>query len=312
MNMKKILIAAVFSLLILAPAFAQQPVNNAQVAGSATSTAATGVQKVGIVGSTGTALDGTAAGILDQNLKDIGGSAASTAASGVLKVGIVGNAGAAFDVTQGGATAATNAIQEAGVYNSTLPTLTNGQGGAVQVDAKAQQLIDLNYVAGAAVATAASGIIKVGVTDSSGNAINSTSNALNVDCVSGCSGSLTTISLIPHTSGGLSVKHFVSAGSDNATNLKSSAGQVYNIHVYNNAAYPVYLKLYNSASSPTGCAATNLFKVVGVQAGTEFQINTEEGFALGTGIGYCLTKGIADSDDTAVLASDASVDVAYN
>lgn len=309
---KNLVLLTLFSVLLCASAFAQQPVNNAQVAGSATSTAASGVQKVGIVGATGTALDGTAAGILDENVKDIAGSAASTAASGVLKVGIVGNAGSAMDVAQSGGTAATDALQVAGVYNSSLPTLTNGQGGAISLDAKAQPLVDLNYVAGAAVSTAATGIIKVGLTDGSGNAISSTTGALNVDCTAGCSGSLTTISLIPHTSGGLSVKHFVSAGSDNATNVKSSAGQLYNIHVYNNAAYPVYLKIYNSASSPTGCAATNLFKVVGVQAGTEFSVNTEEGFALGTGIGYCLTKGIADSDDTAVLASDATVDVAYN
>ena len=52
-------------------ALAQQPVNDAQTAGSATATAASGVKKVGIVGSTGTALDGTTAGVLDENLNTI-------------------------------------------------------------------------------------------------------------------------------------------------------------------------------------------------------------------------------------------------
>jgi hypothetical protein len=137
------------------------------------------------------------------------------------------------------------------------------------------------------------------------------SGYVEVNCKTGCSGSSSTISLVPQTSGGLSVKHFVAAASDNATNVKSSAGQVYSIDVYNNASYPVYLKLYNSASSPTGCAATNLFKVVGVQSGTQHTLQSEEGWALGTGIGYCLTKGIADSDDTAVLLSDATVDIGY-
>jgi hypothetical protein len=117
--------------------------------------------------------------------------------------------------------------------------------------------------------------------------------------------------LVPETTGGLSAKHFVAAASDNATNVKSSAGQVYSIDAYNNAAYPVYFKLYNVSSSPTGCGATNLFKVVGLQAGTQHTLQTEEGWALGTGIGYCLTKGIADSDDTATLASDATVDLGY-
>ena len=126
----------------------------------------------------------------------------------------------------------------------------------------------------------------------------------------GCSAA-STVTLVPLATGGLSVKHLVAAGSDNATNLKASAGQVYSIDVYNNAGYPVYLKLYNSASSPTGCAATNLFKVVGVQSGTQHILQSEQGWAFGSGIGYCLTKGIADSDDTAVVASDATVDIGY-
>jgi hypothetical protein len=137
------------------------------------------------------------------------------------------------------------------------------------------------------------------------------SGYVEVNCKTGCGAGSTTISLIPEATGGLSHKHFVAAASDNATSLKGSAGQVYSVDVFNNAAYPVYLKLYNSASSPTGCAATNLFKVVGVQSGTQHTVASEEGFAMGTGIGYCLTKGIADSDDTAVLLSDASADIGY-
>jgi hypothetical protein len=137
------------------------------------------------------------------------------------------------------------------------------------------------------------------------------SGYVEVDCKTGCGAGSSTISLVPETTGGLSTKHFVAAASDNATNLKSSAGQVYSIDAYNNAAYPVYFKLYNASSSPTGCGATNLFKVVGLQAGTQHTLQSEEGWAMGTGIGYCLTKGIADSDDTAVLLSDAVVDLGY-
>src|SRR5580692_1211515 len=248
--MKKILVASLFSVLLSASAFAQQPVNLADVAGAAT---ATGNGTNGGAIRVAIASDNTAFSVnaVESGTWNVGLSAGSNT---VGKIDILGNGGASMDVAQGGATAATNAIQIAGVYNTSLPTLTNGQGGA------------------------AGG----------------------------------TISLVPHTSGGLTTKHFVAAASDNATNVKSSAGQVYNIHVYNNAAYPVYLKLYNASSSPTGCAATNLTKVIGVQAGTELNLNSEEGFAFGTGIGYCLTKGITDTDDTAVLLSDATVDVAYD
>lgn len=137
------------------------------------------------------------------------------------------------------------------------------------------------------------------------------SGYVEVNCKTGCSGSSTTISLVPQTTGGLSTTHFVAAASNNATNVKASAGQVYSIDAYNNATYPVYFKLYNSATSPSSCGATNLFKVVGIQSGTQHTLQTEEGWALGTGIGYCLTKGIADSDNTATVASDATVDLGW-
>jgi hypothetical protein len=81
----------------------------------------------------------TQSGTASQNIAQVGGSSAGTAATGVLKVGIVGNAGATVDVAQGGATAATSAVQEAGVFNTTPPTLTNGQAGAVQIDANGRQ-----------------------------------------------------------------------------------------------------------------------------------------------------------------------------
>ena len=51
--------------------------------------------------------------------------------------------------------------------------------------------------------------------------------------------------------------------------------------------------------------------MIGVQAGTQKTLASEEGYALGTGIGYCLTKGITDADDTAVLLSDASADIGW-
>jgi hypothetical protein len=85
------------------------------------------------------------AGNLNTDLQYIAGNAVSTAATGVQLVGIEGHTGAALDVVIGGATAAANALQIAGVYNSTLPTLANGQGAAIQLDAKGQQLVDVNY-----------------------------------------------------------------------------------------------------------------------------------------------------------------------
>jgi hypothetical protein len=289
-----------------------------------------------------------------------------------FQVKLLGNSGAIFDAAQNAAAPA-NELLEGGTYNSTLPTITTGNSSQIQLDAKGQQLMDLNYVNGAAVATGNGtngGAIRVAIaSDNTAFAVNATlqagsatvgkvdllgnagaimdfagqnaaspANSLQIGgqfnttpttlatgdssplqlnsagqllvACSGCSAA-STVSLVPETTGGVSAKHFVAAASDNATNLKSSAGQIYSLDGYNNAAYPVYFKLYNSASSPTGCGATNLFKVVGLQAGTQHTLTSEEGYAMGTGIGYCLTKGIADSDDTAVLLSDATVDIGY-
>lgn len=65
----------------------------------------------------------------------------STGANTVGKVDILGNAAATLDIAQGGGTAATNALQIAGVYNSVLPTLSPGQGGAIQLDSSARPII---------------------------------------------------------------------------------------------------------------------------------------------------------------------------
>jgi hypothetical protein len=53
------------------------------------------------------------------------------------------------------------------------------------------------------------------------------------------------------TANGATRSRINAAASTNATSLKASAGQAYSIDVFNVAAYPVYLKLYNKASAPT-------------------------------------------------------------
>lgn len=345
MNISKRVLALCASLaLLIGMASAQQPINVTQVVGTAASTG-----------------NGT------SNAGDMRVNIASD--NTAFQVKIIGNGGSSMDVAQGGGTAATNAIQEAGVFNTTLPTLTNGQGGAIQVDAKAQQMVDLNYVNGAAIAlghgtaatairvelpTDGTGVIglntgsnTIGKVDLLGNAgaimdfagqnasspANSlliggqfntspttitsgnasplqldSSGKLLVNCT-GCSAG-STVGLVPQTSGGLTLSHTVSAGSTNATSLKASAGQVYEVCANSNAAYPVYLKLYNKASAPTVGTDTPV-KVIEAQAGVPACMRTEEGFAFGTGIAWAMTKGIADADATAVLASDATVEIGY-
>ena len=81
------------------------------------------------------------------------------------------------------------------------------------------------------------------------------------------------------------------------------------VHVFNNAAYPVYVKFFNKATAPTPGSDTPI-ETVGVQAGTarDYVVRT---VTYTTGLGIAITKGMADADNTAVLLNDAVVDVEY-
>ena len=103
---------------------------------------------------------------------------------------------------------------------------------------------------------------------------------------------------------------YVAAATNNATSLKASAGQLYGASVYNNAGYPVYLKFYNKATAPAPASDTVVFEIP-AQAGTEREFHSDEGLAFGTGIAYALVKGISDTDNTSVAATDATVDLIY-
>ena len=103
--------------------------------------------------------------------------------------------------------------------------------------------------------------------------------------------------------------HKVSAASNNAANIKASAGTVTGWKIYNNGIYPVYVKLYNKATTPVPGTDTPQ-QTIGVDAGLgEPMIGA--GFTYTAGIGIAIVKGIVDGDNTAVAASDCVVDIFY-
>lgn len=117
------------------------------------------------------------------------------------------------------------------------------------------------------------------------------------------------VGTLPLTAGGCSMYHKVSAATDNAANIKASAGQVYGITIYNNAGYPVYVKLHNTAGVPT--AGAGVVRAFGCQAGTQTTYPITHGAAFGTGIGITIIKDITDAGTTATAASDCVVGVEY-
>jgi|SRR5581483_1205327 len=204
-----------------------------------------------------------------------------TAGAGVQRVTIasdntafqikaLGNAGAIIDFAGQNASSPANAWLIGGQFNTSPTTITSGNASPLQLDSSGKLL---------------------------------------VDCATGCSGS-SGVSLVPQTTGGLTLLHIVSAASTNATSTKASAGQVYHVCLNNNTSYPVFLKLYNKATAPTVGTDTPVH-VLKADSGISSCEATEEGYAFGTGIALALTKGIADTDNTAVALNDATVEVAY-
>jgi hypothetical protein len=306
-------------------AVAQQPTNTTQIGGNAVSTGngttGTGSQRVTIASDNtafsvnatlaaettkviGTVRNADGAGNLlttnsttftakfgqDTNLLGTLGTAFSTAGkvdikgadgdvfvrqatASNLKVAMSGNAGVALDFVGQNAAAPANALLMGGTFFTTPTTLTNGNASPLQLDSSGKLL---------------------------------------VNC-SGCSAG-PTVSLIPATSGGVSIAHLVAAASNNATSLKGSAGQLYGASVYNNTTYPVYLKFCNKATActcGTNSGSDTILFTLAAQAGTQRELHTEEGIPFGTGIGYCVVKGMTDTDNTSLAASDAVIDLMY-
>ena len=93
------------------------------------------------------------------------------------------------------------------------------------------------------------------------------------------------------------------AATTNATSLKASAGNIFSIDVANEAAYDVFLKLYDKASAPTVGTDTPVWTIP-IYSKTGFSRDFPRGRHFSTGIAYAITKLQADTDTNAVAAGD--------
>lgn len=97
----------------------------------------------------------------------------------------------------------------------------------------------------------------------------------------------------------------VAAASTNATSLKGSAGNVYQMDVFNVAAYDVFFKFYNKATAPTVGSDTPTWTIP-IKAGTGYSVRFPYGKSFATGVAYAMTKLQADSDTTVLVAGDVT------
>lgn len=114
---------------------------------------------------------------------------------------------------------------------------------------------------------------------------------------------------LPHTAGGLSIYHLISAATTNANNVKASAGQVYGWAITNNSNGWRYVKLHNTSGTPT--AGSGVIYTIGLPPGGGSNISLEMGLAFATGIGITIVTDITDAGTTAVGASEVNVNLFY-
>lgn len=128
-------------------------------------------------------------------------------------------------------------------------------------------------------------------------------------------GTTNAVQQVPGTSGGLTVTTFEPGASDNHTNLKNGAGQVYSITAFNNSATINYLRLYNAASGFNGCnSATNLvavYQIPGNTSGAGFILYNGIGIPFSTGISYCVVSAYGQSTTTSATASAIDINIGY-
>lgn len=94
------------------------------------------------------------------------------------------------------------------------------------------------------------------------------------------------------------------ANSTNAVRVKASPGRIYSVAGKNNAAYDVFLVLYDSVVSPPVPGTTTIRKKIVCPTASSFFFQWPTGLEFATGIGYAFTKLVADADTTVLVAAD--------
>lgn len=114
-------------------------------------------------------------------------------------------------------------------------------------------------------------------------------------------------------SGGALFNRLNSAATINATVIKATPGNIYQIDIFNKAATVLYVKFYNKATTPAPATDNALLEwVIGVPAGQRaFADFSDVGLAFAAGISYATVTGVTDTDAVAVAANDLQVNVAY-
>ncbi len=266
----------------------------------------------GYNGTTWDRLRTVGTGILKTDFSTLGGTAPVT--GGVAGLQAVGG-----PVASGGSNA-DNPLKVGGVFNTTQPTVTNGQ------------IVDSQYTArGAAIVATGADAFTTASTQSGtwtvqpGNTANSTPWLTS----SAQSGTWTVqpgntpnttpwlVQNVSQATGGMSVKSFIVANNTTSFVVDASPGTLYGISGYSiSNTTPVFIKTYNTAQGSVTCGTPTPFDRPGIipanqTQGSGLTWSLPGGVAYSTAITACVTGGIADNDTTAPAASTYLVSFYY-
>jgi hypothetical protein len=154
--------------------------------------------------------------------------------------------------------------------------------------------------------------------DGSGNAIGSTSGALNVNVNNATTpGPNTPANSSPVIPAVSTPGNAIAPATPAGVNLKASAGQINSIELGTIASGAAWLKLYDSATAPTCGSGTPVKRLLIPVASTAANgggsnITFPSPIKFTNGIGYCVTGGITDADTTALTANTVAVNIDWN
>jgi hypothetical protein len=112
-----------------------------------------------------------------------------------------------------------------------------------------------------------------------------------------------------NATGAASVRHVVAAATTNAAVVKASAGRLLGFQLFNSGAAAAYVKLHNSATTPT--AGAGVFMAIPLPAGASVSIAIPVGIGFSAGIGMTIVQGAADTDATAVALNQVVGHLAF-
>ena len=241
-------------------------------------------------------------------------------ANGNLRVNIMAGAGSGGTAVVDASTfteGATSLTPIGGVFKTSQTALTNGQAGVVALSA-AREMNTLGKVwdgtntaavkAANTAATTSDAALCVTIAPASnwlvatGTAGTPASAVITTQGITGGT-AMPVLPALTAAANGLTSSRVNAAATTNATSLKASAGNIGRIDVFNTAAYGVFLKLYNKASTPTVGTDTPVWTIP-LASGGGFSADFPRGKSFSVGIAYAITKLQADSDTTVVAAGD--------